>query len=59
MTALDHLCQETGTAPEEWEETDGPDSGVGVDHYFAHAMLGMWYVNEDQGAFTAECCDIL
>lgn len=56
MTALDHLSRETGTAPGEWEEWDGPDSGVGVDHYFAHPSLGIWYVNEDHGTFTVECC---
>jgi hypothetical protein len=55
-TALDH-CQETGTTPEEWEETDGPDFGVGVDHYFAHTMHGVWYVSEDQGVFAAERFD--
>ncbi len=40
MTALDYLCQETSTTPEEWEETDGPDSGVGVDYHFFHPALG-------------------
>jgi len=56
MTALDHLCRQTGTASDEWEEAEGPDSGLGVDHNFAHPSLGVWYVNEDQGTFTAEHC---
>lgn len=32
MTALQYLCGESHTRPDEWEEQDGPDSGVGVDH---------------------------
>ena len=57
MTALDHLSRENGTAPGEWQEADGPDPGVGVDHYFARPVLGIWYVTEDRGTFAAEPCD--
>jgi hypothetical protein len=56
MTALDRLCRVTGTGPSEGEDADGPDSGVGVDYYFAHPSLGIWYVSEDQRTFTVECC---
>ncbi len=56
-TAIDFLCLETNTRPAEWEETEGPDSGVGADHYFAHPELGMWRVNNDQGLFSCEPCD--
>ena len=56
MTALDHLCFETGTFPDEWEDADGTDSGVGVDHHLAHRSHGVLYVNDDQGPLMTECC---
>lgn len=55
-TAIDFLCAETGTKPNEWQEVDGPDSGVGADSYFSHSDLGIWWVNDDQGTLIAESC---
>jgi hypothetical protein len=53
-TPIEFLSAETDTKPAEWEEIDGPESGVGIDHYFVHTDLGIWWVNDDQGTFTAE-----
>ena len=33
-TALDALCEDTGTKKSEWVYIDGPDSHVGVDFWF-------------------------
>lgn len=53
MNPLKALCQETGTAPKDWEELDGPESGCGVDFWFRHKKTGVEaYVNDDQGYIT-------
>lgn len=50
---VDRVAEETGTDPEHWEGTDGPDSGHGVDYYFRNERTGQTaYVNNDQGDFT-------
>ena len=53
QTAIEALSRETDTPIKDWEEIDGPDSGVGVDHWFRNKETGREaYVNEDQGEFT-------
>ncbi len=52
-TVVDHcamLADMTGTAADEWEAGEGPDSRCGVDHYYYHEVLGLdARVNDDQG----------
>ena len=53
MTAIKALAKETATDPEDWEEISGPDSGVGIDHWFVNRFTDEEaYVNEDQGEFS-------
>ena len=55
LSALDFLCEQTGTCGSDWVNMDGPESGVGVDHWFYNeATQQEAYVNEDQGHFTYE-----
>lgn len=48
--ALKFLCQETDTKPNQWEELDGPESGVGVEYWYRHKKSGQEaYLCIDQG----------
>ena len=39
----------TGTRDGEWEDVDGPDSGVGIDYWYVHAAGKLEaYINVDQ-----------
>jgi predicted RNA-binding Zn-ribbon protein involved in translation (DUF1610 family) len=49
-SALVALAKHTGTQPTEWQNADGPSSGVGEDYYYKHSgSLGAWRVCLDQG----------
>lgn len=55
LGALETLCEHTNTKPEDWEELDGPESGNGVDYWFANIHSGREvYVNDDQGHITVD-----
>jgi hypothetical protein len=46
---LDRLACSTNTSASDWEELDGPESGVGVDYWFRHRKTGAEaYANLDQ-----------
>lgn len=45
------LAALTGTRAREWTFRDGPDSGCGVDYYYARRGNEA-YINIDQGHFT-------
>lgn len=54
-SALEALCQETGTTPEDWNSMDGPETGVGVERWYVHTADGREaYTVDDQGSFTIE-----
>lgn len=40
MNIEQHLADLTDTSPEDWEEIDGPDYGVGQSYHFIHEKLG-------------------
>ena len=42
----------TGTRARDWEAQNGPDSGCGVDYYYAHRRGEEAYIHVDQGHFT-------
>ena len=43
----------THTHEDDWEDLDGPDSGVGVDYWFRHRTTGAEaYANLDQDHLT-------
>lgn len=50
------LSELTNTDPEEWETTDGPDSGMGIDTYYLNPNTNqeVW-INEDQDYITIAC----
>lgn len=54
MDFIQILTSQTGTV---WSEIDGPDSGVGVDHYFADDKGNEAYANVDQGYYTLSVND--
>lgn len=37
-----------------WEEIDGPDSGVGIDHWFRNEQGEEAYINDDQSFLTIQ-----
>ncbi len=55
---LDHIgaiANLTGTAPADWAETDGPDSGVGVGYWYVHQRRNLTaYVSNDQQYISIE-----
>lgn len=52
------LTSETGTVADDWEEIDGPDSGVGVEYWFVHKTDGREaYVNDEQGFVSGQVVD--
>jgi len=53
MAALEYLCDETETEESDWREVSGPETGVGVEHWFEFIQNGsLAYVVDDQGEFT-------
>ncbi len=47
------LASVTGSQVDDWEDLDGPDSGVGVDFWFRHRTTGVEaYANLDQDHVT-------
>ena len=57
-SVLQKLAFLTHTHEEDWEDLDGPDSGVGVDYWFRHRTTGAEaYANLDQDHLTisVEC----
>lgn len=57
VSALDALCAETSTHPEDWAEVSGPNLRCGVDHWFRHADGTEALVNDDQGHITVSVCE--
>lgn len=48
--ALDYLLKQTQTEKEDWEELDGPDSGVGTEFWFKNIHTSdEAYICIDQG----------
>ena len=55
---LQVLASVTGTVCEDWEDLDGPDSGVGVDYRYRHRGSGAEaYLNLDQDYLTVSVND--
>ena len=53
MTATKYLCEETNTNESDWEEVSGPETGVGIEHWFESVHdSSLVYVVDDQGDFT-------
>ena len=52
------IAERTGTEAVDWEEFDGPESGVGVDYWYGHKELG-WqaYVVVDQDDVSISVTD--
>jgi hypothetical protein len=51
--ALEAICTETNTVPNDWSEVDGPETGVGVERYFQHAVdERTYYTCDDQGTIS-------
>lgn len=53
---LSILSELTNTEPEEWEPTNGPDSGMGIDTYYLNTSTNqeVW-INEEQDYITIAC----
>lgn len=58
---VDHqsmLADITGTRPDEWSDSEGPDSRCGLDYYYYHAVLGLdARINDDQGMLRITVLD--
>ena len=53
QSILQKLAFLTHTLEGDWEDLDGPDSGVGVDYWFRHRTTGAEaYANLDQDHLT-------
>ena len=53
MSILRELCKQTGTKSKDWEELDGPETGVGVERWFRNKKTGEEaYCCDDQGDIT-------
>lgn len=49
LSIPEQLANVTATSPNDWEDLDGPDSGVGVDYWYRNIRTGVEaYVNLDQ-----------
>lgn len=49
------LADQSGSDPEDWEEMEGPEAGVGVERWFVHKKDGREaYTVDDQGHITIE-----
>jgi hypothetical protein len=53
---LQLLAELTNTDPEDWEPSEGPESGMGTDSYYIHPSRNkeVW-INEDQDYITISC----
>lgn len=50
------LADLTNTDPENWEPSDGPDSGMGIDSYYVNPNTNREaWINEDQDYITITC----
>ena len=50
------LADLTNTELEDWEQTNGPDSGLGEDYYYSHSTTGSEaWINEDQDHMVIVC----
>ena len=50
---LEVLASVTQTSADDWEDLNGPDSGVGVDYWYRHRGTGAEaYLNLDQDHLT-------
>lgn len=50
---LEVLASVTHTSADDWEDLDGPESGVGVDYWYRHRGIGEEaYLNRDQDHLT-------
>jgi hypothetical protein len=57
-SVLKEVAKQTGTKPSDWVAINGPDSGCGVDFWFAHKLTGRQvYANMDQGEISVEVLD--
>ncbi len=55
---IDVLTAVTGTVPEDWEDLEGPESGVGVDYWYRNKHTGAEaYANLDQDYLTISVDD--
>lgn len=49
---------QTGSQPSDWEPTNGPETGVGVERWYVHKVDGRdAYTVDDQGAITVSVSD--
>lgn len=56
--SLAALCEQTGTTPADWDQTDGPSTGVGVESWYVHKHDGREaYLVDDQGFITVDVGD--
>jgi len=51
------IAEMTGTDAADWEEVDGPESGVGVDYHYAHAAGATAYIVHDQERISISVTD--
>jgi len=52
-SVVEVLASITGSTLDDWESLDGPNSGVGVDHWYRHRETGAEaYANLDQDHLT-------
>lgn len=50
---LEALSEQTDTKPDEWEELNGPTTGVGIEKYYQHKENKcVFYCVDDQGDIT-------
>jgi hypothetical protein len=56
MTAAQAAAEQTGTNPDQWKLTSGPETGVGVEYWLAGPKDLTAYVCIDQGEVIA--CEI-
>ncbi len=61
VTSVDHeamLADLTGTEKDEWESSEGPDSGCGNDFYYYHERRSLdARINDDQGMLSIVVTD--
>lgn len=57
MSILNELCSQTDTQPDDWEQLDHPESGVGIERWYRNLINGdEYYCCEDQGEITISKC---
>jgi hypothetical protein len=53
QSVVEILASVTGSAVSDWEDLDGPDSGVGIDYWYRNRKTGAEaYANLDQDHLT-------